>query len=301
MSGYLKSATTLVVVGTTAWIISARALIAQAPTYKQVENWTAAPPGGKWGQIPNVTIDASGNLFVFHRAEPPVLKFDPASGKLLKAWGEGMFDRAHGFRVAPDGAFWATDQRGHTIVKFDANGKTLMTIGKRGVSGETGELFNGPSDVAVAPNGDFFIADGHGNSRVVKFSKDGTFIKAWGKRGTGPGDFNVPHTLAFDSRGRLLVGDRSNSRIQVFDQNGTFLAEYKGWGAPSGIFITKDDVMYVADYNQKRGITVGSAKDGKVTGFITGTAPEGVVVDASGNVYAAEVGGQSLKKFAPVR
>jgi DNA-binding beta-propeller fold protein YncE len=269
-------------------------------SYRLVEGWPQLPVGAKWGQVPNLTIDREGNIYAFHRAEPPVLKFDP-SGKLLTSWGQGLFDRAHGFRIDPQGFIWATDQRGHQLFKFSPDGKVLMTLGSKGAAGEGPDTFNGPSDVAVAPNGDFFVADGHGNSRVVKFSKDGRFIKAWGKRGDGPGDFNVPHTLAFDSRSRLLVGDRSNRRIQVFDQDGKFLAQYTGFGSPSGIYITPDDTIYVADYNDKRGITIGRASDGTVLGFIEGTAPEGVAVDAAGNVYAGEVGGQSVKKFELVR
>jgi sugar lactone lactonase YvrE len=160
------------------------------------------------------------------------------------------------------------------------------------------------------------VTDGHVNCRVVKFSKDGKFLKAWGKKGSGPGEFNLPHSIAIDSRGRLLVADRENSRIQIFDQDGKFLDEWKQFGRPSGIFIAKDDTMYVADSESnstrnpgfKRGLRIGSAKDGKVTAFIedkdpdaetsTSGAAEGVAADAKGNVYGARVRQKVLIKYA---
>ena len=274
-------------------------LTAQQPSYRLVEDWPQQPDDFEWGQLPNLTIDHDGNIYAFHRAEPPVLKFSPA-GALLKTWGAGMMVRAHGFRVAPDGNIFATDQRGHRVYKFSTDGELLLALGEKGVAGNDAEHFGGPADVAVAPNGDFFVADGHDNDRIVKFSADGTFIKAWGKEGTGPGEFNLPHTVAFDSQGRLFVGDRSNHRIQIFDQDGTFIDQWTQFGWPSGIYISPDDTIYVADYQDKKGITIGSARNGTLTGFIEGTEPEGVVVDAMGNVYAGEVGGRMLKKFARV-
>ena len=139
-----------------------------------------------------------------------------------------------------------------------------MTLGTAGVSGDGPDTFNGPTDVAVAANGDIFVSDGHVNSRIVKFSKDGKFIKSWGKKGTGPGEFDLPHTIFLDSRGRLLVGDRSNKRIQIFDQDGKFLDQWTQFGSPSGIFIAPDDTLYVVDYNDKMRLFIGSAKDGSI-------------------------------------
>jgi hypothetical protein len=163
-----------------------------------------------------------------------------------------------------------------------------MTLGTKGVGGDSPDTFNGVTDVAVAANGDIFVADGHVNSRIVKFSKDGTFIKTWGRRGDGPGEFNVPHTIFFDSRGRLLVGDRSNRRIQIFDQDGRFLDQWTQFGSPSGMFITADDTLYVVDYNDKMGLFIGSAKDGSIRQRIDLTLAEGVAVDAQGSIYVGE-------------
>jgi len=195
-----------------------------------------------------------------------------------------------------------------------------MSLGKAGVAGDGPDTFNQPSDVIVAPNGDIFVADGHGddgNNRIVKFDKNGTFIKEWGKTGYGPGEFRDPHALAFDSQGRLFVGDRANSRIQIFDQDGKWLATWTQFSRPSGIYIDKNDTIYVADSESnatwsghvgwKRGIRIGSVKDGFVKYFIPDPVPdqdksgtsgaEGVAADAEGNVYGAEVGPKALKKY----
>jgi sugar lactone lactonase YvrE len=222
-------------------------------------------------------------------------------------------------RTAPP----AGSTKGHQVFKFSPDGKLLMTLGKPGGAGEP-DYFYQPNDVLVAPNGDIFVSEGHAsapgsNARILKFDKSGKLIKSFGKFGTGPGEFDQPHALAMDSRGRLFVGDRNNNRIQVLDQNGTFIAEWKQFSRPSGLYIDKDDTLYVADSESesvstnhtgwKRGIRVGSAKDGSVKYFIpdpdtrtrpafTGTsAAEGVAVDAQGNVYGAEVGPKRVMKY----
>ena len=277
---------------------------AQDNPYRLVEGWAQLPEGREWGQVISVDTDAEGNLWVFHRCfsedcvgrtDPPILKFDP-SGKLLKSFGEGIFVRPHGFHVDRDGFVWATDEWGHQVVKFSPDGRVLLTLGKKEIAGEGPDTFNGPTDVAVAENGDIFVTDGHGNARVVKFSKEGQFIKAWGRKGGGPGELDGPHTLAIDSQGRVFVGDRGNHRIQIFDQKGRFLDQWTQFGWPSGIAITKDDTLLVADNLSREGITVGSAKDGSVTAFI-GQTGVGVAADAMGNVYVGEVAGRMLKKF----
>lgn len=265
-----------------------------AQDYVLDENWPMALPDGiEWGQTPNVSIDQDGNIYAFHRQEPPIMKFDP-QGNMIDSWGGSLIARAHGFRVTPKGDIWATDYdpaRGHVAVKFDTEGNLLLSLGARGFRGTLPNTFNGPTDVAEAPNGDIFVADGHWNNRIVKFDSTGRYLTEWGKKGSGPGEFNLPHTLVVDRRGRLLVGDRGNERIQIFTQDGEYIDEWDQFGWPSGIFIDDNDILYVADYQDKRGVTYGSAEDGTVMGFISGSEPEGVVVDAEGNVYTGEVTG----------
>ena len=284
----------------------------QEAPYRLVDGWAQLPSGVEaWGQTIGVELDHGDNLWVFHRCfstscdegrenVAPILKYDP-SGKLVGSWGEGLFIWPHGFFLDDDGNIWTTDARGaagkgHQVLKFTQDGRLLMTLGTAGVAGAGRNTFDGPADVAVAPNGDVFVADGHGNDRVVKFSKDGDFIMEWGREGTGPGEFNEPHSLAFDSRGRLFVGDRMNERIQVFDQNGRYLTEWAGIMA-SGMDITDDDMLYVADYQLRLGIVIADASDFSEIGFIENAMPEGVTVDRMGNVYAGEVLPRNLKKF----
>jgi sugar lactone lactonase YvrE len=209
--------------------------------------------------------------------------------------------------------------KGHQVFKFSPDGKLLMTLGKPGGANDPDYFFQ-PNDVLVAPNGTIFVSEGHssapgGTARVLKFDKSGKLIKSWGKLGSADGEFDQPHALAMDSRGRLFVGDRNNNRVQIFDQDGKFLDKWYQFSRPSGVYIDKNDMIYVADSESKsvsrnhqdwkRGIRIGSAKDGKVMSFIpdpdenaTGTsAAEGVVVDAAGNVYGAEVGPRQVKKY----
>ena len=213
---------------------------------------------------------------------------------------------------------------GQQVIKFSPDGKVLMTLGKAGVAGNPPDALTEPNDVITAPNGDILVAEGHAGqnanappdtvARISRFTKDGTFIASFGKLGTGPGEFRTPHALAFDSRGRLFVADRGNVRLQIFDPGYRFLEEWKQFSRLSGIFIDKNDMLYGADSESsetshpggwKRGMRIGSAKDGKVLYFIpdpemkpTGTsAAEGVAVDAAGNIYGAEVGPKAVKRY----
>ncbi|HEV3332794.1 MAG TPA: peptidyl-alpha-hydroxyglycine alpha-amidating lyase family protein [Bryobacteraceae bacterium] len=298
--------------------------------YRTIRDWAQPPGGGKWPAVTAVEVSPDGSIYVIDRCnanscagrtEPPILKFD-ANGKLLESWGSGMFVFPHGATVDAAGNLWVTDEqikdgKGYQVFKFDPHGKVLMTLGKAGVASDEPGLFDEPTDVAIAGNGDIFVTEGHvggtkGNDRVSKFSKDGKFLKAWGKTGSGHGEFNAPHTIAIDSQGRVFVGDRNNNRIEIFDQDGRYIDTWLQWGRPSGIFIAKDDTMYVADSESwgkdepgwKKGIRIGSAKTGKVDFFIEDmestteehSGAEGVGVDASGNVYGAVVRRQMLEK-----
>jgi 6-bladed beta-propeller protein len=267
-------------------------VLAEDPPFRLVPNWGQLPDGKKWGEVPGMAIGPSGRIVAFHRSEIPIVELDP-NGAVVKMWGQGMFVWPHGCRIDRDGFLWMTDGRardgrGQQVFKFDPTGNVVMTLGTKGVAGEGVDTFNGVTDTAIAPNGDIFVADGHVNSRIVKFTKDGKFVKTWGKRGEGPGEFNVPHTIAFDSQGRLFVGDRSNKRIQIFDQNGAFIAQWPQFGSPSGIFIAPDDTLYVVDYNDKMALFVGSAKDGSIKWKFDQTLAEGVAVARDGTIYVGE-------------
>src|SRR5262245_28746275 len=220
--------------------------------YRTVRDWAQPPGGAPWAAVTAIEMASDGGIYVIHRCsgnscagrtEPPILKFDK-SGKLLKSWGEGMFVFPHGATVDADGNLWVTDAqvengKGYQVFKFNSDGKVLMTLGNAGTASAEPGLFDEPTDVVVASNGDIFITEGHsggttGNDRVSKFSRDGKFIKSWGKTGSAPGEFKAPHTIALDSRGRLFVGDRSNNRIQIFDQDGRYLDTWKQFARPSG-------------------------------------------------------------------
>jgi sugar lactone lactonase YvrE len=325
--------------------------------YRLEEGWPTVPKnmnGGHWGELIRADIDPKGNIWVFHRcfntepagaatrvgrSESPILEFDP-SGKLLASFGAGMFAFPHGFTVDEQGNVWASDAnasetvlgisakdtngvtRGHQVFKLSAAGKVLMTLGKEGVAGNGPDTFDQPSGIAVAPNGDIFVTDGHGkNDRVVKFSKDGRFIKTWGHHGPGPGEFDQPHDISIGgSQGHVFIADRSNSRVQIFDQDGNLIAAWKQFGRPSAVFVAKDDTLYVSDSQSNstvnpgytRGITIGSAKDGSLRAFIPDpdldqadvnriSGASGIVADAKGAIYAADVGPHKLRKYVKIK
>jgi 6-bladed beta-propeller len=314
---------------------------------------------GRWGEVIRVHVAHDGNIWVFHRcfnvvppgsatcinrgeANPPVLLFDPA-GQLLKSFGAGLFAYPHGFTVDDSGNLWASDVNdeetvlgmsarnaagvlmGQEVLKLSADGKVLMTLGKEGTGGSGEDTFDRPTGVAIAANGDIFVSDGHnpnksGNARVMKFSKDGQFIKAWGRKGAAPAEFDEPHDIFIGgSQSRVYVADRRNNRIQVFDQDGNFIAAWHQFGQPSSVFVGKDDTIYVgasfpepgAKKGELRGIVIGDARDGSLKAFIPdpsdldkvvrGTSASGIAADDMGSVFAADVGTQGLRKYVKVR
>ncbi|MFU8861783.1 MAG: peptidyl-alpha-hydroxyglycine alpha-amidating lyase family protein [Cyclonatronaceae bacterium] len=315
----------------------------QSNPYRSIGTWGQLPKGRTWGAVIGVFPDASGNILVMERCGrntclgsdvDPILKFD-SEGNFISSFGGGLFAWPHGFSIDHEGNIWATDAagswipdsqpwlnvdtgKGHAVMKFSPDGELLMVLGTPGVPGKDKNHFNQPSDVVVAPDGHIFVADGHqlrGNNRIVKFTPAGEYVLEWGEEGTDLGQFRDPHAIAIDSQGRVFVGDRMNNRIQIFDQEGNFLAVWTQFGRPSGIFFTPDDMMYVADSESnmirnpgwERGIRIGNARDGWVRYFIPDPVPnpdqvgtsgaEYIAADEEGNVYAAEVGPRKLNKY----
>ncbi len=304
--------------------------------YRTVTDWYQWPEGRLKGSIPAVAVDRRDHIWIIERCGvkgfiaaacadsklDPIFEFDP-SGKLLHNFGGGMFVFPHGIGVDADGNVWIADGqgkdgKGHQVFKLSPEGKVLMTLGTAGVAGRTETTFNEPNAIAFAPNGDIFIGEGHGGdkgNRIVKFTKNGKYLKEWGKKGVGPGEFDLIHAMVFDHRGRLLVADRNNNRIQVFDQDGKFIEQFTQFSRPSGIAVDKNDVIYVSDsesesvsrnhYGWKRGIRIGSLKDGKIAAFIpdpsdttlTTSAAEGIAIDSKGVIYGGEVVPNDLKKY----
>lgn len=204
------------------------------------------PDGWKFGRVSSVSTDSEGNVYVFQRGKKadPLIVFDK-DGKYLRSWGRGMFGNPHGLRIDKDDNVFVTDNGDHQVMKFTKTGKLLMTLGIKGRAGTDDKTFNKPTDIGFAKNGDFYISDGYGNSRVVKFNKDGKYLFAWGKPGSGPGEFHIPHSVAVDSKDNVYVSDRENNRIQIFDSNGKFLRQWTNLGCTQNMFITPDDQLWI--------------------------------------------------------
>ena len=338
--------------------------------YRLVPDWPVLPAtmkgpnGRKWGEVIRVHVTPNGNIWVFHRcfndkptgdascvnrgdANPPILEFNPA-GRLLASFGVGQFAHPHGFTVDKGGNLWTTDTNdeetvlgtparnaqgvtmGQTVLKISPTGKVLMTIGTSGVGGNGPYLFDRPTGVAIASNGDIFVSDGHSrnksnSARIVKYSPDGKFIKTWGRMGSEPGNFRDPHDLYIGgSKAYVYVTDRQNNRIQVFDQEGKFIAAWNQFGQPSSVYVDKNDNIYVgATYQDPsrtesatgpndRAIVIGNAITGELKYLIpdpgdlgkmtdTGSSASGIAVDDQGSVYAADVGFNNLRKYIKVQ
>ncbi len=315
--------------------------------YATEDGWAQLPDGRTWGSTAGVDIDPDGrHVWAIDRCGgnscansdlDPILKFDP-DGELVTSFGGGLILFPHGLHVDDEGNVWVTDAqgpngtdpgrdgKGHVVIKFSPEGEVLLTLGQPGMAGDgTTELLNTPCDVVTDADGNIYVGDGHGGqnagappgtvARIAKFDANGEFLMSWGGLGSGPGEFRTPHALDIDSQGRLVVGDRGNNRLQIFELDGTYVSELDRFSRPSGIYITDDDVIYVADsesaFDAERnpgwnpGIRVGSLGDGIPTTLIDGAVPaypggsnpEGVAVDAAGNVYGAVVseGGAFLR------
>lgn len=212
--------------------------------------WPQKPKGYAWGHVPGIAVDRADNVYVFTRATPPVQVYD-ATGKFVRAWGEDHVKSAHHIRVDPEGNVWVADIGNHVVMQFTPTGRLLRTLGTRGVAGKDEKHFDMPTDVAVTPAGDVFVADGYGNARVVHFDRKGKFVKQWGSLGSKPGQFSIPHAIVH-ARGKLYVADRNNVRIQVFDEQGKLLDSWNHLVTPWGLWLTARDELWVCGSSPMR-------------------------------------------------
>ena len=265
--------------------------------FQLVAAWPSVPADVKLGGISAVATDSKDNVYLLNRIKPYVVVFDSA-GKFVKSWN-GDFKTPHGLRIDANDNLWIADMANHLVQKFTPDGKLLLKMGQKDMPGLAEDKFNKPADVAIGPDGAIYVADGYGNSRVAKFSKDGKFIKDWGMKGKGQSEFNIPHVVMLDGDQRIVVGDRENLRIQLFDQAGKFLEQWQDTGAPYGLYIYKDRV-YLAD--GRKGTIRVLDKNGKLLarwepGAGEKETPHWISVDSKGAVYVGWVSGKKVQKW----
>lgn len=275
-----------------------------------------------WGAMAGIAIAPGGEVWTFNRGKTPVQVFSPDGGP-VRSWGQGEFDEPHQLRFDHAGNVWLVDSGLHLVRKYTRDGELLFTLGVKGEAGEDSTHFNQPTDVAVTPAGDVFVADGYGNNRIVHFDAEGKFVKSWGGLGTEPGKFSLPHSIALDSKGRLYVADRNNARIQVFDQSGRFLDQWRDLMVPWHVVVTEADEIYVCGSSPMRwpkipipGLIVGIppkdqlvmvfSPDGRVKRLWTfpkGTRPgeidwvHALAVDRNGDLYLGDIQGRRPQRF----
>ena len=292
-------------------------------SYRVDAGFFQRPAGLAWGETPGIAVDGREQVWVFTREKAPVQVYD-RQGKLVRTWGEGLIDRAHYLKIDRDGMVWLSDVGKHVVVQLTPLGKLLKTLGTPGQAGCDRTHLDQPTDVAVAPTGDAFVTDGYGNNRVVHFDSSGKYVKEWGKLGTGPGEFSLPHAIVIDSRGRLYVADRNNARVQVFDQTGRFLGQWQNLLVPWGLWITDRDEIWACGsspmtWQESEGLLGCPPKDQVFMKLDTSgrllqvwTVPKGedgkekpgelnwlhgIALDRQGNIYACDIKGHRAQKF----
>lgn len=290
--------------------------------YEVDPDWPAKPAGIEWGHAPGIAVDKDNRIWVITRSEPPVQVY-AADGTFIKAWGQGLFETVHQIRIDSKGHIWIADAAQHTVQKFTPEGKLLLTLGIPGEAGHDETHLDMPTDMAISPSGDVFVTDGYGNNRIVRFDPQGKFVKSWGKMGTGPGEFSLPHSIALDSKGQVYVAGRNNNRIQVFDPDGKLLRTFPQILVPWSILMTPEDEVYVCGSSPMRWGERPSLglppKDQLVMKFDTQgrllelwTFPvgetgkekpgelnwvHGIAIDADGDLYLGDIMGKRVQKF----
>jgi streptogramin lyase len=298
-----------------------------ATAYVIDAKWPHKPTEFTWTEFHGIAVDGKDQVYAFTRGTPPVQVYD-TSGKFLRAWGKGLFKEAHSIKTDPEGNVWVTDIGLHTVQKFSPTGKLVLTLGTPGKAGRDRAHFYMPTDMIVTAKGDIFVTDGYGNARIMHFDGKGKFVNEWGKLGSRPGEFSVPHSICADSRGRLYVADRNNVRIQVFDQSGKLLDVWNDLVVPMSVCVSKEDEIWVCGSSPQhwrpKEVWLGSPprdqlfmkfnRDGKmlllwaVTRGVDGLERPGegfkyhqLAVDSKGNLYAADLPGKRIQKFVRVK
>jgi DNA-binding beta-propeller fold protein YncE len=294
--------------------------------YRPLPRWEQRPPGIEWSEVAAVAVDSGDQVYVFSRDTHQLVVFD-REGQFLRRWGEGMFVRPHGVAIGPDGNIYCTDDLDHTIRKFTPEGELLLTLGASGKASETGatsvdfrtirqagDPFHYPTNVAFSPAGEIYVSDGYGNARVHKFTSEGKLLFSWGEPGSGPGQFRIPHGIAVDRNGRVIVADRENSRLQFFSADGRFLEEWTDVARPCQVALDDAGNLFVAELGYRAGMWPGTSppsmdatggrvsvftSDGKLAARWGGGdnptapgdffAPHDICIDSHGDVYVAEV------------
>ena len=301
--------------------------------YRLVDGWAKLPEGESFIDVGGISIDSQDRLYIFNRSKHPMMVFD-SEGNFLTSWGAEHFTRAHGSCIGPDGAIYCTDDKNHTVTKFDADGHVLMVLGTKDTPSDTGyrdvrELFerissitkggppfNRPTGVALSSTGAIYVADGYANARVHKFSPDGKLLFSWGEPGPGPGQFRLPHSIFIDQRDRIWVPDRENHRIQIFDDKGNFLTQWTDLIRPTDVFIDTDETVYVSELCKRVSIfTIDGrllARWGNESHEASDPlflSPHAVAVDSKGDLYIGEVsmtnskvdrGPRTIQKFVRI-
>jgi DNA-binding beta-propeller fold protein YncE len=301
--------------------------VSLATWYKVDPSWPQKTAAASWGEMPGVAVDGKDQVWIYTRAKPPVQVYD-AGGKFLRGWGDELVGKAHHIKFDPEGNVWLADVGFHVVMQLTPEGKLLKTLGTKGTAGEDETHFNQPTDMAVTSAGEVFVSDGYGNSRIVHFDKTGKFVKAWGKLGTRPGEFSIPHAIALDSKNRVYVADRNNVRVQVFEPSGKLLSEWRDVVVPWGFCATRSpggaDEIWVCGsspmpWREGDGALGCPPKDQVFMKFNTDgkllqlwTVPKGpdgheepgdcnwvhsIAVDSKGNLYAGDIKGHRAQKF----
>jgi DNA-binding beta-propeller fold protein YncE len=268
--------------------------------FEPVAEFVRLPQGMELGKCSAVAISGTGDIYLFHRKKRPIICLN-SDGQYLRSWGDDLVRTAHGLRIDGAGNVWVTDVERHQVFKFNSEGKLLLALGT-GKPGTDTDQFNLPTDIAFGPQEAVYISDGYGNSRVMEFTSQGRFVTTWGKPGAGPGEFHLPHAILGDDRGRVLVGDRENNRIQIFDGQGKLLDLWDGF-APFGLAFDHERRLFVADGRANKVLQLDTKGRIVKSWGGRGTAPgqfqmpHALAFDAAGSLYVAEIDGMRLQKF----